>query len=217
MFLYVETKMARSRTRKKSPKAATPEVTGPVKAPAKVKAQDKPRAKTTKPTTPAEPTPRIAQIDAEQATRQIKNWTKSEITHLHKVNRTPVCVPTSDGYRIGLYKINCQDNRYRLYDADQQFIHEFDSKASAVLYAIYVIKNNVQKATEILDLDQDINKNYMDVVMLSRKIAGLQRQADWIGAEIREYRLEIAERRLESLRDEISKIHRSAKYNKIWD
>jgi 23S rRNA U2552 (ribose-2'-O)-methylase RlmE/FtsJ len=126
-------------------------------------------------------------------------------------------VPTSDGYRIGLYKLNCQDNRYRLHGADQMLIHEFDSKASAVLYAIFSIKNNITKAAEILDLDQDINKNYMDVVMLSRRITGLQRQSDWIGAEIREYRLEIAERRLEALRDKISKIHRSAKYNKIWD
>jgi hypothetical protein len=207
--------MARSRTRKKSPKAATPEITKTASALAKAKA--KTQAKSSKPKTPPMSAQKITDIDAEKATRQIKNWTTQEITHLHKVNRTPVCVPTSDGYRIGLYKLNCQDNRYRLYDANQTFVHEFDSKASAVLYAIFSIKNNVVKAAEILDLDQDINKNYMDVVMLSRRITGLQRQNDWTGAEIREYRLEIAERRLEALRDKISKIHRSAKYNKIWD
>jgi hypothetical protein len=207
--------MARSRTRKKSPKAATPDSTKPLPAP--VTARAKPRAKSLKTKTPPALAPKITEIDAEKATRQIKNWTTQEITHLHKVDRTPVCVPTSDGYRIGLYKLNCQDNRYRLYDASQIFVHEFDSKASAVLYAIFSIKNNVIKAAEILDLDQDINKNYMDVVMLSRRITGLQRQNDWTGAEIREYRLEIAQRRLEALRDKISKIHRSAKYNKIWD
>jgi len=195
------------------PKTGTPEVTKPAKVTAK--ARTKSSVKTSKPKTPA--TSKITEIDAEQATRQIKNWARQEITHLHQVDRTPVCVPTSDGYRIGLYKLNCQDNRYRLHGADQIFIHEFDSKASAVLYAIFSIKNNITKAAEILDLDQDINKNYMDVVMLSRRITGLQRQSDWIGAEIREYRLEIAERRLEALRDKISKIHRSAKYNKIWD
>ena len=203
--------MARSRTRKKSPKVVTPEVTKTASSKTKAK------AKSSKSKTSPVAVSKITEIDAEKATRQIKNWTTQEITHLHRVDRTPVCVPTSDGYRIGLYKLNCQDNRYRLYDANQTFVHEFDSKASAVLYAIFSIKNNVVKAAEILDLDQDINKNYMDMVMLSRRIAGLQRQNDWMGAEIREYRLEIAERRLEALRDKISKIHRSAKYNKIWD
>jgi len=200
--------MARSRTRKKSAKDRTTEVIKPSKTP-------KTRAKSTKPQISA--IPKITEVDAAQATRQIKNWTRQEITHLHQVDRTPICMPTSDGYRIGLYKLTCTDHRYRLYDADQMFIHEFDSKASAVLYAIHLIKDNIHKATEILDLDQDINKNYMDVLMLRRKIAGLQRQSDWISAEIREYRLEIAQRRLEALRDKISKIHRSAKYNKIWD
>jgi hypothetical protein len=43
------------------------------------------------------------------------------------------------------------------------------------------------------------------------------KQKDYFKADVRQARLDIAEKRLELAKDKILKIHKTAKYNKVWE
>jgi len=153
-----------------------------------------------------------------QVTDYIKRWTNHELGKLQTRDRNPICIATADGYRVGLYRLHVFPNKTcDVYDHNNEFIHRFESKISAILYTVYIIKFNYWTADEILTLDTEINKNYTDVLNLRRTIERATQQKDYNIVDIRQSRLEIAQTRLEIARDRISKIHRTAKYNKVWE
>jgi hypothetical protein len=153
-----------------------------------------------------------------QATDKIKKWTRHEISRLQHDQQTAICVPVKDGYRVGLYALRVYNNKTcDVRDHNNEFIHNFDNKISAILYTIYRIKCQLSKSNEILSLDQEINKNYVDVMNLTKNRDSALRLKDYGRADIRDARLDIALKRLEIARDKISKIHKSAKYTKIWE
>jgi len=151
------------------------------------------------------------------ATEHIKQWTNRELANLHINEQRPICIPIKDGLRIGMYKLRIYPNQMcSVYNQHQELLHTFENKISAILYTIYTIKRRYRSADEILDLDTIINKNYTDMQCLKYTIDCARRRKDYVSVDIRVSRLNIAEKQLELARDKISKIHKTAKYNKVW-
>jgi hypothetical protein len=147
----------------------------------------------------------------------IKDWTTRELGRLQKDN-SPVCVPIKNGYMIGLHRVKLNVNKTcDLLDHNQEFVHRFENKISAILYAIYITKKRYYQADEILACDQVINKCYTDMLFLRNTIEQAKQRKDYVTVDIRAPRLEIAETRLNLARDRMSKIHNTAKYYKIWE
>lgn len=150
-------------------------------------------------------------------TDYIKQWTAKEIQRLNSNYNIPLCIPIKNGYRIGVYKLKVLPNKTcELYNNNRELVHVFDNKLSAVLYTIYTIKHQFNSADEIMFWDTEINKNYADVLTLRRSIINARKQQDYETVDIRSARLEIAETRLFSARDKISKLYNHAKYIKVW-
>lgn len=161
--------------------------------------------------------PQIQQI-AHVATDYIKQWTERELGKLHATEKTPLCIPVRNGYRVGLYKLSINPNKTcDVLDHNGEFVHRFESKISAILYTIYTIKRQYWTADQILYWDQEINKNYTDMLALRRGMEQASRNKQHDLADIRKSRLEIAETRLNLARDRILKMHRTAKYYKVWE
>jgi hypothetical protein len=152
------------------------------------------------------------------ASDYIKQWTTRELGKIQTKEISPVCIPIKNGYKIGLYQLTLNSNRTcDLWDHNKEFIHRFENKISAILYTIYSIKKKFWSANEILIWDEEINKNYTDMVSLRNTIEKAQKRKDYVTVDTRMPRLEIAETRLNFARDKISKIHKTAKYYKIWE
>jgi hypothetical protein len=152
------------------------------------------------------------------ATDYIKQWTNRELDRLQKENTSPICIPVKDGYRVGLYQLIVNPNKTcDLLDHNREFVHRFETKISAILYAIYTIKKQYWTADEILLWDREINKCYTDMISLRNMVEKARQRQDYVTVDTRLPRLEIAEARLNHARDKISKIHKTAKYYKIWE
>ena len=152
------------------------------------------------------------------ATDYIKQWTERELGKIHVEEKTPVCISVNNGYRIGLYHLNVNPNRTcDVLDHNREFVHRFESKISAILYTIYTIKNKYYQADELLFWDREINKNYTDMLALRNTIEKARQRRDYVTVDTRMPRLEIAENRLTLARDKILKMHKTAKYYKIWE
>lgn len=150
-------------------------------------------------------------------TDYVKFWTSRELGKLQR-DRTPICSTTGTGYKIGNYNLIVNKNKTcEVRDHYDEYIHLFESKVSAVLYAIYTIKNRIASAEEILRIDQEINKHYVDVQAMSRSQERARAKKDYETVDIRQARLELAQQNLEEARNKISKIHRHAKYYKVWE
>ena len=153
-----------------------------------------------------------------QATDYIKQWTQRELGRIQEDQNTSICIPTKTGYKIGLYVLRVNPNKTcELYDRNNELVHVFESKISAILYTIYTIKRRYRDADDILYLDTDINKNYTDMLTLRRGIARATIEKDYVALDSRQNRLEIAERDLELARAKMMQIHRYAKLTKVWE
>lgn len=146
----------------------------------------------------------------------IQHWTKTELRKI-QTSQLPICIPIKSGYKIGTFVLRVYKNKKCDVATEQGLVHTFEDKRSAILYAIYTLKRHYKTADTILKLDIEINKNYADIQAWRNRITKAQIQKDYDTIDIRQARLEIAEKTLEQARIEISKIYLTAKYNKIWD
>lgn len=150
-------------------------------------------------------------IDA--TTQYLKYWTDRELSR----HNSSICVPTKNGYRIGKYKLKVNKNHScSLYSNSNEFIHTFENKVSAVLYTIYTIKQQYLTADTLLLLDKEINKNYTDILALTRGLDRAKRQKDFESVDIRRARIDVAKNQLSLARKRLSVLHGVAKFNKVW-
>jgi Holliday junction resolvase-like predicted endonuclease len=151
-------------------------------------------------------------------TDYIKQWTQRELVKIQDKEQIPVCVPVKNGYKIGLYTLTVYPNKTcDVFDRNQEFVYRFDDKISAILYTIYTIKKKYWIADDLVKLNIEINKHYNDMLSFRRSLERAQQGQDYVTVDVRQTRLEIAEFYLKLARDKLSKIHKTAKYYKIWD
>ena len=129
-----------------------------------------------------------------------------------------MCIPTSNGYRIGQYRLEIHKNRITdVYSTHGDLIHSFSDKVSAVLYTIYTIKGKYWISDDILSLDKEINKNYIDIVTMRRCLESAKKRKDYNSVDIRQARLDVSETKLRIATEKIKNIHHTAKINKVWE
>lgn len=151
------------------------------------------------------------------ATDYIKQWTQKELSKLQENKDTSICIPTKDGYKIGLYTLQVYPNKTcDVYNHNSELVHTFESKVSAVLYTIYTIKRQYSSADKILNLDTVINKNYTDMISLRRGVESARKLGDFVALDVRQIKLDIAISQLTHAREQMAKIHRHAKFAKVW-
>lgn len=154
---------------------------------------------------------------ADLFTDYVKYWTNNELGKLHTARDASVCIPVADGYRIGLFRLRVHQNKTcTVYDRNNEIVHTFESKISGVLYTIYTIKHRYKIADKLLELDKEINKNYMDLLTLKRGISRALKVKDYDSVDIRRARVDIAEQQLKRAKYQLSAMHLNAKYNKVW-
>lgn len=161
--------------------------------------------------------PADARAELNAVTDYIKHWTQRELAKLQHLERKPICIPISNGYKIGLYELSLNSNKTcNVLNSNKELVHTFDNKINAVLYTMYTIKNQLKTADEILHLDSEINKHYTDIQALRRRqdVARANKEFDIV--DIRQARLEMMSKQLEMARDKLLKIRLHAKYNKVW-
>lgn len=167
---------------------------------------------------PKQPSPNEITQVTDLATDYIKHWTRTELGKLQKNRDTSICIPVKNGYKIGLYNLKIHPNKTcDVIDANGELVHTFDNKISAVLYTIYTIKRKYWISDEIMSLDKEINKNYVDTLTLRRGIELARANNDYFKVDIKQARLEVAQKKLELFKDRIAAIHRTAKLNKVWE
>lgn len=117
-----------------------------------------------------------------------------------------------------MYKLRVHKNRTcDVLDPNGEFVHTFDNKIGAIIYAIYSIKRRYHTADEVLMWDREINKKYIDTVFLRRAIERGRQRKDYFLVDLSQARLELAETKLAQARDKLLKMCKTAKYTKIWE
>jgi len=165
-----------------------------------------------------QPVPHEIRQLSNAATDYIKHWTNQELVKLHREEKSPLCIPLKNGYRVGLYNLTVYPNKTcEVYTPTGDLVHRFENKISAILYTIYTIKNKLWVADELLLWDKEINKNYIDMLNLRRIVDAASQRGDYTVVDSRMARLEIAETKLSFAREKILAIHRTAKLNKVWE
>jgi len=153
----------------------------------------------------------------DQVTNYIKHWTDREINKLQANNDASICIPTRDGYRIGSYRLKVHPNKTcSVLNTYGELTHTFESKTNAILYTIYTIKQKYKTADQLLELDQEINKHYMDSRALQNGVKSARNQKDYVAVDIKQTRLDIAEKLLADAKIKLFAMHKIAKFNKVW-
>ena len=164
------------------------------------------------------PSPREVRQLTNLATDYIKDWTSRELNNIQQSVASPLCIPIKNGYKIGGYRLTVYPNKTcDVYNHCHEFVHRFENKVSAILYTIYTLKHKYYQADDIMRWDREINKNYVDMLNLRRIIDNATKNKDYVTVDSRLARLEIAETKLTLAREEISKLHKTAKYYKVWE
>ena len=94
--------------------------------------------------------------------KYINEWTKEE---LKKYRNEPVVIPQGNyGFLVGSLKITgLNENCWQVEQLDGRYIHSFTSKATAILFCMYMMKNKHSNANEILVLDSKIGNLEQDI------------------------------------------------------
>jgi hypothetical protein len=152
------------------------------------------------------------------ATDYIKQWTTRELGKLQSEEKSPLCIPINNGYKIGLYTLQVYPNKTcEVFNSNNELVHVFENKVSAILYTIYSIKKKYYSADEILSVDTIINKNYTDMINLRRGVESAKKRQDYVSMDIRQIKLDIAQNQLTEARNKMDQIHRYAKSSKVWE
>ncbi len=108
----------------------------------------------------------------------IKSWTENE---LKSYRSKPVVIPIGDrGFFVGPYDIEkIYDDCWKVVQQDGQYIHDFTSKITAILYCLNSTKHRYHNAQHLLDLDVRIGKLEMDIKQYEHSIKVLQNNQNW--------------------------------------
>lgn len=102
------------------------------------------------------------------STRYIKNWTRQE---LRKYINEPVVIPNGNyGFFVGPYVVTGKDkNCWAVDQLDGRHVHDFVSKANAILYCLKSMRNKPD-CNDILELDRRLGKLDNDIAFYKHTI-----------------------------------------------
>lgn len=156
---------------------------------------------------------------ARATTEYLKEWTDRELQHLVLEQKIPVCLPIGDrGFLIGRYQMRPIGNHtWRVLDNNQEFVHDFSRKLSAVFYCLTTQLNKLNLAREILTADTSVGKLELDQDYYMYSIKNYTKKQDFFRVDLAKLRYIQAQHDLRFANQELEKTINTAKYLKVQE
>lgn len=156
---------------------------------------------------------------AKATTEYLKAWTDRELQHLVQNEKIPVCLPLGDrGFLIGQYQMRTLGNHtWRVLDNNQEFVHDFSRKLSAVFYCLTIQLNKLNLAREILTADAAVGKLEVDQDFYMHSIKNYTKKQDFFRVDLAKLRYIQAQHQLRFANQELEKTINTAKYLKVQE
>jgi hypothetical protein len=156
---------------------------------------------------------------ARATTEYLKAWTDRELQHLTQEKKIPVCLPIGDhGFLIGRYRMqSIGKHTWRVLDNNQEFVHDFSRKLSAVFYCLTSQLNKLNLAREILTADTAVGKLELDQDYYMYSIKNYAKKQDFFRVDLARLRYIQAQHQLRFANQELEKTINIAKYLKVQE
>lgn len=156
---------------------------------------------------------------AEATTAYLKDWTTKELRNIRLTENVPVCIPIGKhGFLVGKYHVeNINGECWRVLDHNQEEVHNFCRKLSAIYYCVanelrmYGLARQLQMSDSLvskLELDQDY---YQHTIKVSLK------KQDYFRADVAKLRQINTQYALRPALEELQKTINIAKYLKVQE
>lgn len=153
----------------------------------------------------------------DSAVKQLDNWVYKELEKL-KHGKFPVCLNFDDQtlYIGGLFIKTINKNMYQVYDHEKT-IHIFYSKYASILYSLLIYTKHNKIASNILEKDKQVAKNYDDIQFYKKMSSNLSKNKKIDEIPIIDDKLHEATYRYKFSMEELEKNITHAKYMKVWE
>jgi hypothetical protein len=156
---------------------------------------------------------------ARATTEYLKEWTDRELQDLVLNQKIPVCLPIGDrGFLIGRYRMYpVGKHTWRVLDNNQELVHDFSRKLSAVFYCLTTQLNKLNLARSILTADTAVGKLELDQDYYMYSIKNYAKKQDFFRVDLAKLRYIQAEHELRFANQELEKTINTAKYLKVQE
>lgn len=156
---------------------------------------------------------------ADATTQFLKAWTDRELQDLVLNQKIPVCLPIGDrGFLIGRYRMHLiGKHTWRVTDNNQEFVHDFSRKLSAVFYCLTTQLNKLNLARSILLADTAVGKLELDQDYYMYSIKNYTKKQDFFRVDLAKLRYIQAQYELQYANQELEKTINTAKYLKVQE
>ena len=156
---------------------------------------------------------------ARATTEYLKEWTDRELQDLVLNQKIPVCLPIGDrGFLIGRYRMYpVGKHTWRVLDNNQEFVHDFSRKLSAVFYCLTTQLNKLNLARSILTADTAVGKLELDQDYYMYSIKNYAKKQDFFRVDLAKLRYIQAQHELVFANQELEKTINTAKYLKVQE
>jgi hypothetical protein len=160
----------------------------------------------------------VVETAAELTARYVAQWTQKEYSKLIASNRVPYIYPLNNGgFSIGRLFLIPSSNHWQIQNQSREVIYEIDSKEAAIFFCLCDQIGFNKLADEIRLLDRDASKYKVDILHYTRSLERAIKTKNCTAISVWDARLEDAQLRYSSAKNQLQKSIRSAKYLKVWE
>lgn len=148
----------------------------------------------------------------------LSQWTQQQVHQLSVGNKAPYIWPIGTaGYIIGPYRVLNDNGSWQVRDNDNQLIHAFSDKLSAVFYCLCEHSGRFKLSNNIYQADNEVTRLRNDIVHYEGSVRRAKKAKRFDSVDIWVARLFDAKIRLGLANNELQKSLVSAKYIKYWE
>jgi len=158
-------------------------------------------------------------LAADIATQYVKYWTQNELKRLALDENLPVCLALGDrGFLIGHYKVmSIGQHCWRVLDHNDERVHDFGRRLSAVFYCLTTQANKFNLAREILAADTQVSRLEADQDTFANTRHINLKKKDYFRADLANMRYINTRYQLHHANEELEKTINTAKYLKVQE
>ena len=155
---------------------------------------------------------------AELVAGYVKSWAKTEINRIVGLNHVPVIIPLKNGYKVNSQTVLKQSNdTWRLNNVNNELIHVFFDRRSAVIYSILSQQKKYTVADEIQLKDSRVNKLYTDFQHYESSMRRASKKKNYSAIDVLASRYYDTQEMLYYAKNDLEKTLRLNKYLKVWE
>lgn len=148
----------------------------------------------------------------------ISRWTEQELQTISNKENMPYIWPIDNlGYVIGHYRVLNNKGSWQVRDPENNLIHAFTEKLSAVFYVLCDLTKRYNLARSLMTADAEVNRLRNDMIHYEASVKRAKTKKDYEKLDICKARLYDANIKLQTANQELRKSLNSAKYIKYWE